>query len=89
MSLIMNNTVQVTVQIAKNLLKSSSLMYKYLNVMQALAAFLPFSVRLHPQSGWSQEAPSKGALDWAACEDFNKTSSPFKGEAGWGWKKGS
>jgi hypothetical protein len=64
-------------------------MYKYLNVMKALAAFLPFSVRLHLQSGWPQEAPPKGALDCAACEDFNNTSSPLTGEAGWGWKKGS
>jgi hypothetical protein len=37
-------------------------MYKYLNAMKALAAFLPFSVRLHLQRGWPQEAPQRERL---------------------------
>jgi hypothetical protein len=37
-------------------------MYKYLNVMKALPAFLPFSVRLRLQSGWLREAPQREHL---------------------------
>jgi hypothetical protein len=46
-----------------------------LNVAERFLLLLT-GARLHPQSGWPQAAPSKGALDCKACENFSNTSSP-------------
>ena len=51
----------------------------FLRVHQTRGAYGSAQVRLHPQSGWPQEAPSKGALACLVCLGLQIQSLPLDG----------